>query len=255
MSNDIRSLLEKLSLLEAKITPVNVKHGLNKQQQSVPQLPALFKPKNISPVLGKKKDPRHPAAGYMVGADESVEPRGSLAETMSDIEEDMLNKVKRDFVDYLDSLKKGKHSDELKSRDQKDTDLKDRDHDDRSFRARDAEVTETDQDTATGPYSATLSTPDGATPPHPADSEVGHEIDDKIASDLTAANSPVKTVAMEDGSVFEIHGDEDLGFSIRRGERELPTKFRNIDHADLAIKLFQKRQQQRQLDQDYVEEK
>lgn len=254
MSNDIRSLLEKLSLLEAKITPVSVRHGLNKQQQSVPQLPALFKPKDISPVLSKKKDPKHPAAGYMVGADESVEPRASLAETMADIEEDMLGKVKRDFVDYLDAMR-DRHQDELKSRDRSDTDLKSRDVRDRSFTSRDSEVSETDQDTATGPYSATLSTPDGATPPHPADSEVGHEIGDKIASDLTAANSPVKTVAMEDGSVFEIHGDEDQGFRIRRGKNELPHQFNTIDHADMAVQLFQKHKQKQNQSQDYVEEK
>jgi hypothetical protein len=253
MSNDIRSLLQKLSVLEAKITPVSVSHGLNKQQQSVPQLPALFKPKDISTVLSKKKDPKHPAAGYMVGG-ESREPRASLAETMADIEEDMLSKVKRDFVDYLDSLR-DRHQDELKDRDTKDSVLKSRDQKDRSFTPRDSKVSETDQDTATGPYSATLSTPDGATPPHPADSEVGHEIGDKLAADLTAANSPVKTMTMEDGAVLEIHGDEDQGFTIHHGQRQLPHRFRNIDHADMAVRLFQKRRAQQDPAQDYIEEK
>ena len=43
--NDIYSIVERLAILEGRITPASVKHGLNKQQKSVPQLPALFKPK------------------------------------------------------------------------------------------------------------------------------------------------------------------------------------------------------------------
>ena len=57
--NDIYNIVERLAILEGRITPTNVKQGLNKQQKSVPQLPALFKPKHIS-VLGAKKDPEHP---------------------------------------------------------------------------------------------------------------------------------------------------------------------------------------------------
>jgi hypothetical protein len=55
---------------------MKIKHlfeGLNAQQRSVPQLPAQAQARHIS-VLGAKTDPKHPFAGYMVGADESVEP-------------------------------------------------------------------------------------------------------------------------------------------------------------------------------------
>ena len=55
---------------------MRIKHlveGLNAQQRSVPQLPAQARAKHIS-VLGAKTDPKHPFAGYMVGADESAEP-------------------------------------------------------------------------------------------------------------------------------------------------------------------------------------
>jgi hypothetical protein len=51
----------------------NLIEGLNAQQRSVPQLPAQARAKKIS-VLGAKTDPKHPFAGYMVGADESAEP-------------------------------------------------------------------------------------------------------------------------------------------------------------------------------------
>jgi hypothetical protein len=58
-SADIRSILDRLATVEeGKLTPVNVKHGLNKQQKSVDQLPALFKPKDISPTLNQKALPK-----------------------------------------------------------------------------------------------------------------------------------------------------------------------------------------------------
>ena len=67
MSDPIHSILQRLALIEGKTTPAAVQHGLNPQQKSVPQLPALFRPKDISPVLKSKKDPKHPMSGYMVG--------------------------------------------------------------------------------------------------------------------------------------------------------------------------------------------
>jgi hypothetical protein len=51
----------------------NLFEGLNAQQRSVPQLPAMAKARHIS-VLGAKTDPTHPFAGYAVGADESAAP-------------------------------------------------------------------------------------------------------------------------------------------------------------------------------------
>jgi hypothetical protein len=105
MSNDIRSILEKLANIEeARLTPVSVKHGLNQQQKSVNQLPALFKPQGIK-ALGAKKDPTHPMHKELVG--DSVEPKASaLEEAMQEVEEDMLSKVKRDLTTYLDKLER-----------------------------------------------------------------------------------------------------------------------------------------------------
>jgi len=104
MSNDIRDILQRLTAVESRLTPTSVKHGLNKQQKGVPQLPALFKPHGIR-ALGSKTDPAHPMDGYMVG--DSVEPRRTaLEEAMAEIEEDMLSKVKKDLTHYLDRLEK-----------------------------------------------------------------------------------------------------------------------------------------------------
>jgi hypothetical protein len=95
MSNDIRSILDRLATVEGRLSPA---------QQKVPQLPALFKPRHIR-ALGAKTDPAHPMDGYMVG--DSVEPRRTaLEEAMAEIEEDMLSKVKKDLTTYLDKLEK-----------------------------------------------------------------------------------------------------------------------------------------------------
>ncbi len=76
MSNDIRDIIERLAILEGRITPVDVKHGLNADQKSVKQLPALFKPKDISPTLSKTPYQKHPMDGWLVGeeiADEEAD--------------------------------------------------------------------------------------------------------------------------------------------------------------------------------------
>jgi len=95
MSNDIRSILDRLATVEGRLSPA---------QQKVPQLPALFRPKHIR-ALGAKTDPAHPMDGYMVG--DSAEPRRTaLEEAMAEIEEDMISKVKKDLTQYLDRLEK-----------------------------------------------------------------------------------------------------------------------------------------------------
>jgi hypothetical protein len=68
----------------------------------------------------------------------------------------------------------------------------------------------------------------------------------------------VKTVTLEDGSDCTIHGDEANGFIIRRGAKQLPSKFDNLDHASMALDMFRARQaakQQADDTADYVEEK
>jgi hypothetical protein len=225
MSNDIKSILERLALVEAKISPAMPKMpGLNSQQKSVGQLPALFKPKSASPVLGSRTDPKNPFRGKLVG--DSVEPRAtSLAETMQEIEEDMLGKVKRDFVDYLERLEdRNKIDKDLVSKAKQDLGMSDTDED----------VAEAGDDFQ--------------------DTELAHDIDQTAASQAVAAEQPVKTVAMEDGAVLEIYGDQGRGFEIRHSGRSMATRFPNIDHADLAVKLFQQRRRKQDLAQDYVDE-
>ena len=87
MSNDIYSILKRFD---------NLVEGQDAAQRSVHQLPALFKPKNISPVLGSKKDPANPLKGYFVGGEsENIEASTT---------EDVVSTVKKKLGDYLQDV-------------------------------------------------------------------------------------------------------------------------------------------------------
>lgn len=246
MTDPIYKIIERLALIEGATTPVTVKHGLNKQQKSVDQLPALFKPKDISPTLTKKPYQKHPMDGKLVG--DSIEPKKpSLEEAMQEVEEDMLSRVKHQFADYLEKLEKQNHLDgHLVRKAKQELDI----GDDKEMDEEEVEENATwDQDVQ----------PIG----DPADTEVAHGIEDHLAADVAApsapmaavSESPAKTYTLEDGTCLECWGDDDNGYEVRHGERRLPTKFPNIDHADMAVKLFQKRRQKQDLSQDYIEER
>ena len=227
-SADIRLILDRLATVEeGKLTPVTVKHGLNKQQKSADQLPALFKPRDISPTLTKKPYQKHPMDGKLVG--DSIEPTKSpLEEAMQEVEEDMLSKVKRTFVDYLERLEDDNKIDgHLVRKAKAELDIaNDPDPENESEIQEDP----TQQDFDVVPAQAPIEDP-------------------------TLAESPVKTYPMEDGSMLECYGDEAKGFEIRHGERKLPTRFRNVNDADMAVKIFQKRKNKPEGNQDYLEER
>ena len=113
MSDDIKTILERLTLIESSVTSQALpKHGLNKQQKSVNQLPALFKPKKIDVLNNKKPYPKHPASGYFVGG-EAKEPYCDACDRVESqcicdtpVAEDMIGKVRKDLNDYLMSLEK-----------------------------------------------------------------------------------------------------------------------------------------------------
>ena len=189
MSNDIRDIIERLAILEGRVTPTTVKSGLNPQQQSVKQLPALFKPKHIS-VLGAKKDPEHPMHGYMVGASESKESEEEMLEEAQVDEEKLLDKVKKSLTDYLTSIE-DKYRDDNISKKAKDKDLGERAKD------RDLIAKELDED---------------PTEEEPANTD---EVPTAPIQNTTYSEpgpSAIKTYTMEDGRVCEIHGDQATGF-------------------------------------------
>jgi hypothetical protein len=233
MSNDIRSILDRLATVEGRLSPA---------QQKVPQLPALFKPRHIR-ALGSKTDPAHPMDGYMVG--DSVEPKKTaLEEAMAEIEEDMLSKVKKDLTTYLDKLEKKVSIDrELKDKAQ-----------DAVEKGEAEEGVEEEIDTDPAAMQG---------PSDPLDSETGHAIEMGVADKLAAPQAPQApqaTFEMADGVALECWGDDDSGYELRHGEKRLPSRFKSLDDAGMAVKLYQarKRQQQRpeqDPSQDYIEER
>ena len=228
MSSDIRSILERLAAVEGKLTPTGVKHGLNPQQKSVNQLPALFKPHSIQ-ALGSKTDPQHPMHKELVG--DSIEPnKTALEEAMQEVEEDMLSKVKKDLTQYLDQLEK-----KVKI----DRELKDKAKDAVEKHTAEEEIEEND-------YELT-------------DPSTVHGIEDTIDTQLGNPQQPIKVMELDDGAIFEIHGDEGSGYEIRHGGRSLPSRFRTSDEAGIAVDLFrahrQRNQPKQDLSQDYIEER
>jgi len=229
--NDIYSIVERLRILEEGLTPTTVKHGLNKQQKSVNQLDATFKPKTVA-VLTAKTDPKNPMGGKMVGGDESVERDEPMLE--AGMSEDTLSKVKQSFADYLKSVADEVRQDsDLKDKKSEDTDLKKKDKTDRDL------VSKVDED----------------------ESELGAALSGEIPAEQPAGEpgvsikegSPIKTIANESG-LWEVHGDDKSGFEIRHGNRKLPTRFRNLDEAELALEMFNSRRRKRDEAQDYIDE-
>lgn len=231
MNHDIKSILERMAVLENKTTPVDVKHGLNQQQKSVNQLPALFKPKSASPVLGSNNDPEHPMHGELVG--DSVEPKqNSLDEAMAGIEEDMVSKVKRDLSSYLDQLAQ-KMSDDGKREGNKGY-----------------------QDKLSKKQQIDRALKNKALDEDPTQQEIGVDAQSIPVQDPQLPEAAVKTYTMEDGTELEAWGNKEQGFELRRGQHTLPTRFQNIDDADMAVTLYQKRKAPPPAsDQDYIEEK
>jgi len=233
MSNDIRNIIERLAILEGRITPTTVKSGLNPEQKSVKQLPALFKPKDISPTLSKPPYQDHPMDGWLVGEEEETDKE--VVEEAKVDEEKLLDKVKKSLTDYLASVeeKLEKKIDHELGEKPADRDIGKKDKKDRDLVAKD-EVTEdpTEEDPAIQAPTIPVENPTYA----------------------ESATGPVKTMTMEDGRICEIHGNEHTGFEIRHGNRRLKSRFKNIDEATMAFEMFCSRQKKADQSADYIDE-
>jgi len=224
--------MQRLALIESTITPDNVTKGLNAQQRSVPQMPALFKMPDQGPVLGGDPDKKAPSAGYMVGSSESVEhDEEALEEAVTS--EDKLDKVKKSFADYLDSIADEKKDTDLKDRVKVDRDISKRPAKDASIIAKQV-VGVAEDPTEEKPIVQMPTTP--------------------VQEPTYAETATVKTIALEDGRACEIHGDERAGFEIRHAGRAMKSRFKNLDQAQMALEMYQARQRRQDLSADYVEE-
>jgi hypothetical protein len=216
-----------------------LEEGLNANQRSVNQLGATFRPKTVA-VLTAKTDPKNPMAGKMVGGCEESE---ELEEAVAN--EDVLDKVKSSFSDYLKSIEDKYRDSHLKDKKHEDTDLRAKDKTDRDLVAkenREIDPPEFDSEVE-------------------EDSELGSALSGEIPAAQPAGEpgvsmkeaAPVKTVANEQG-LWEMHGDEHSGFEIRHGNRKLPTRFRNLEEAELALEMFNSRRKKRDEAADYIDE-
>jgi hypothetical protein len=230
--DEIYSIMQRLALIESTITPDNVAKGLNAQQRSVPQMPALFKMPKQGPILGGNPNKKAPSAGYMVGSSESAEnDEEALEEAVAS--EDKLDRVKKSFADYLDSIADEKKDTDLKDRVRVDRDLSKRPDKDASIIAK--QIVGVAED--------------------PTEENPIIQMPTTLVQEPTYAESaPVKTVALEDGRACEIHGDERAGFEIRHGGRAMKSRFKNLDQAQMALEMYQARQRKQDLSADYIEE-
>jgi hypothetical protein len=219
--NDIYSIVERLRVLE---------EGLDKNQRSVNQLSATFKPKTVA-VLTAKQDPKNPMAGKLVGGDESVERDEAVLE--ADMAEDVLAKVEKSFKDFIKQAEEQIKDTDIKEKKREDTDLKSRDLKDRALKVKDQTVAE-DPTTQETPGPTMTSTP--------------------VVNPTYGESAPVKSVALHDGMICEIHGNERDGFEIRRGAKILPTRFKNMSQAEMALEMFLARQRKADQSQDYLDE-
>jgi hypothetical protein len=214
--NDIYSIVERLRILE---------EGLDKNQRSANQLSATFKPKTVA-VLTAKRDPKNPMAGKMVGGCEESEELDEAA-----VAEDVLEKVKRSFTDFIKEIEDIQDTD-LKDKTTGDSDIKAKDKQDRTLVAKQTEDSE---------LGSALS---GVVPAAQPEGEPGVSMKESAA---------VKTITNECG-LWEVHGDETSGFEIRHGNRQLPTRFKNLDEAELALEMFNARRRRHNEAQDYIDE-
>jgi hypothetical protein len=76
MSHDLRDILGRLSAIE---------EGLDADQRRVKQLPALFQPKKISPVLDGPYGKRDAMDGYLVGEDLVSAEKKRLSDYLHDV--------------------------------------------------------------------------------------------------------------------------------------------------------------------------
>jgi hypothetical protein len=73
---------------------------------------------------------------------------------------------------------------------------------------------------------------------------------------VMAEAGPVKIITLEDGTCLECWGDQGRGFEIRHQGRVLPSRFSNLDEADMAVRMFQahRKNAARNSSADYIEE-
>jgi len=236
MSDDIRSILDRFN---------RVQEGQDAAQRSVPQLPALFKPKDISPVLGSKKDPDHPTKDYFVGGESkesseevdeadqvTFEPArattqvikqgnkvlGTVANPqLASIIKNAIGKGEMTLTGPLTKIPEANTTEDVLSTVKK----------------------------KLGDYIQDVATAIKKDP----------SLIDKIPQSADKIGPAVKTITTDDGHKIKIHGNEDDGFRITVKNKPHSARFKNLDEASMAVEMFCNRRRQQDQNQDYIEER
>ena len=299
MDHEFHSIVEKLAILEGRITPKE----------------KVAEPKQKKPALFNNLKKKEESAIPMVGGVEFAEEKS----------QDVLSKVKASLADYLknaednikqdkDLIAKKKQDLDLKKKELRDLELQTKAHEEVEEAIPD--MLEEDQLHVGDPVEivgdvefsgATGEIVDfgqhsnfvivnlynhGVHSFHSANVEYNQYADDEDADEYgeyehdevdegdtyaqggtstyaqggenpTYETAPVKTMNIEldemGGSVLvEIHGDERDGFCIKRAGRELPTRFKSLADAEMALEMFNARRKAKlaaEQSADYIEEK
>ena len=222
------SIVERLAVLEGRTTPVSDKSRLNRQQRSVPQMPALFQPRTQK-ILGGDADAKDPVAGYMFG--DSADNNKEMVEDVLDTVQDTV----RSFSDYLQKVQSELNDTDLKSKKKSDSDIK--------------------------PKPKKAAEPGLKAKTQTEDNEIASALSGTVPAQQPAGepgvsmreSRPVKTVNNECG-LWEIHGNEPDGFEIRREGRCMPSRFGSLGEAEIALEMFVRRRHMTDMSQDYVDE-
>jgi hypothetical protein len=80
------------------------------------------------------------------------------------------------------------------------------------------------------------------------------DLKDKIAGNIDQISPSVKTIRTDDGHEIKIHGNEDDGFRISIKNKNIKTKFANLDEAVMACEMYCSRRRKQDESADYIEE-
>lgn len=219
---EIARLLKNLDNIAEAAKKTN---DLSPAQNRAHQLPALFRPRHIK-VLTNPQDPQHPTKGYFVGDDIQIGVGETpLEEMMHRVEEDMLNKTRRDLRQYLDMLTTKEPHGQEQSIEEDPT-------------QNDSKADPDQQSNQTTTTQTVTVTPG----------------QDRRAPGVSGS-IPVESLTMEDGTVFNIYGNIKEGYTVGCGENMVPRKFSSLDHAKMATDLYRSyRARQQKQNSDYIDE-
>jgi len=235
MTNDMYSIIERLAILEGRIAPKDSKPITETKQKK----PVLFNN------LRKVSEDVTPMVGGVEFAEDTME-------------EDVLSKVKSSLADYLHSAEADLAQDrDLLAKKKQDLDLKKKELRDlalqskpntrlKNMKTQDIEEDPT-QEPAAGEAPAMLTDPTLPESMKSAPVKTVHvPVDEEVG--LSGGGGAV---------LIEIHGDERVGFRIRRAGKELPRRFKSLAECEMALEMYMaRRKAQKVADEsaDYIEE-